>query len=83
MGYTTIALTSKICISIYYKISSQVPIGHKEIRSTIRKICFVRFFTIQNSPRKRDSSSSNTSSVCGQDNNYVSQKSICRPSRSN
>ena len=31
---------------------------------------------------ERDSSSGNTKNMCGQDNNSVSQKSICRPSRS-
>ena len=49
----------------------------------IRKICFVRFLIVQNSSRKRDSSYSNTRNMCRQDNNSVSQKSICRSSGSN
>ena len=38
---------------------------------------------IQNISRKRDSSSSNTKNMCRQDNNFVSQKYVCRASRSN
>ena len=34
-------------------------------------------------PEKRDSSSSNTRTMHGQDNNFVSQKFVCRASRSN
>ena len=62
---------------------SSYQISHKEIRGIIRKICIVRLLIIQNSSRKRNSSSGNTRNMCRQDNNSVSQKSICRPSRSN
>ena len=66
-------------ISIFVtKQALKFQISHKEIRSIIRKICVVRFFIVQNLSRKRDSSSGNTRNVCGQDNNSVSQKSICR-----
>ena len=57
--------------------------SHKEIRGIIRKVCIARFLIVQHSSRKRDSSSGNTLNMCRQDNNSVSQKSICRSSRSN
>ena len=47
-------------------------------KSAIRK-----FTIVQNITRKRDSSSSNTRNVHGQDNNPMSQKFICRTPRSN
>ena len=55
----------------------------KEITGNIRKVCIVRFFVIQDMPRKGNSSSSNTRDVHGQDNNLISQKSVSRTSRSN
>ena len=69
-----------------YLLQNKLPefqISHKEIRSIVRKICIVRFLIVQNLSRKRDSSSGNTRNMCGQDNNSVSQKSICRSSGSN
>ena len=63
--------------------TSKFQISHKEIRRIISKICTVRFFIVQDLSRKRDSSSGDTRNMCRQDNNSVSQKSICGSSGSN
>ena len=55
----------------------------RKFRNIVRKICLIRFTIVQNITRKRDSSSSNTRNMCGQDNNPISQKFICRTPRSN
>ena len=44
----------------------------REIRNIVREICLIRFTVVQNITRKRDSSSSYTRNVHGQDNNTVS-----------
>ena len=66
-----------------YLLQNKLLISHKEIRSIFRNICIVRFLIVQNLSRKRDSSSGNTRNMHGQDNNSVSQKSICRSAGSN
>ena len=43
----------------------------KKLEALSEKICIVRFLIVQNLFRKRDTSSSNTRNVCGQDNNSV------------
>ena len=55
----------------------------KKLGGTIRKICIVRFLIIQNISRKENSSSRNTRNVHRQDNNLISQKSVCRTSGGN
>ena len=69
-----------------YLLQNKVPSSKfaiKKLEALSEKICIVRFLIVQNLFRKKDSSSSNTRNVCGQDNNSVSQKSICRSSGSN
>ena len=39
-------------------------IDHKEIRSIIRKICFIRFLVVQDLPRKGDNNFGNTRNMC-------------------
>ena len=67
----------------YCKISSQVLKQPSKVSGTIREISLTRFPIIQNLSKKRDSGSSHTRNVHGQDNNFISQKSVCRTSRSN
>ena len=64
-----------------YLLQNKLPIS----KSAIKKLeaCLTRLSIIQNISRKRDSSSSNTRIMYGQDNNFISQKFVCRASRCN
>ena len=69
-----------------YLLQNKLPsskLAITKLEALSEKICTVRFLIVQNISTKRDSSSGNTRNVCRQDNNSVSQKSICRPSWSN
>ena len=60
-----------------YQYLSQNKLPHsklaiKRIRGIIRKIHFARLPTVQDLPRKGDSCSGNTRSVCRQNNNPIS-----------
>ena len=55
----------------------------KKLETLSEKICIARFLIIQNISRKGNSSSSNTRNVCRQDNNLISQKSVCSTSGGN
>ena len=65
-----------------YLLQNKLPnskLAIKKLEALSEKYVLLRFRIVQNLSRKRESSSGNTRNVCRQDNNSVSQKSICMP----
>ena len=76
------------CFKEIYQYLSQNKHPHsrlakKKLEASSKRYILPDYPTVQDLPRKGDSSSGNTRSVHRQNNNPISQKSICRSSRSN
>ena len=55
----------------------------KELQAISEKYVLLDSLLFRICPEKENCSSSNTRDVCRQDNNFISQKAVCRTSRSN